>query len=80
VYDGGEDEVVVAVGPINNEQLKQFMPGTKNSKIMKMLCDYLLPVHVDIVTDFELSDTEKSMRLAGKGNDYNATLGLSTYV
>ena len=79
-YDGGEDEIVVTVGPINNEQLKQFMPGTKKNKILEMLCDYLLPVHVDINTDFELYDTEKIMRLADKENFSNATLGLSTYL
>jgi type VI secretion system protein ImpH len=80
VYDGGEDEVLVTVGPINNEQLKQFMPQTKNSKILEMLCDYLLPVHVDINTHFELFDTEKGMRLADKENDFNSTMGLSTYL
>ncbi len=79
-YDGGEDEIVVTVGPINNEQLKQFMPGTKKNKILEMLCDYLLPVHVDINTDFELYDTEKIMRLADKENFSNSTLGLSTYL
>ena len=60
-YDGGEDEIVVTVGPINNEQLKQFMPGTKKNKILEMLCDYLLPVHVDVNTDFELYDTEQDI-------------------
>lgn len=80
VYDGGEDEIVVSVGPIHNEQLKQFMPGTKNAKILEALCDYLLPVHVDVTTDFELYGVEKGMRLADKENDFNATLGLSTYL
>ncbi len=79
-YDGGEDEIVVAVGPINNEQLKKFIPGAKKSKILEMLCDYLLPVHVDISIDFELYDTEKTMRLADKENSFNATLGLSTFI
>ncbi|MBK6381144.1 MAG: hypothetical protein IPF72_16275 [Chitinophagaceae bacterium] len=45
-----------------------------------MLSDYLLPVHVDINTDFELFDTEKGMSLADTENDFNATLGLSTYL
>ncbi len=80
VYDGGEDEIVVTIGPIKNELLKQFMPGTKNSKILEMLCDYLLPVHVDVTTDFELFDSEKGMRLADKENDFNSSLGLSTYL
>ena len=80
VYDGGEDEIVVTVGPISNKDLKQFMPGAKRGKILEMLCDYLLPVHVDITTDFELFDTEKGMRLADKENDFNSTVGLSTYL
>jgi type VI secretion system protein ImpH len=80
VYDGGEDEIVVTLGPLNNKQLKLFMPETKNSKILEILCDYLLPVHVDINTHFELIGTEKGMRLADKENDFNTTLGLSTYV
>lgn len=80
VYDGGEDEIVVTIGPIDNAQLKQFMPGAKNSKILEMLCDYLLPAHIDITTSFELYDTDKTMRLADKENDYNSTMGLSTYL
>jgi hypothetical protein len=80
LYDGGEDEVIVTIGPINNKQLKLFEPGTKNSKILELLCDYLLPVHVDLVIDFELIDTEKGMRLADRENDFNATLGLSAYL
>lgn len=80
VYDGGEDEIVVTIGPISNKNLKQFMPGAKKGNILEMLCDYLLPVHVDITTDFELYETEKSMRLADKENDFNSTMGLSTYL
>jgi predicted component of type VI protein secretion system len=80
IYDGGEEEVVVTVGPISNEQLKLFMPGAKKNKILEMLCDYLLPVYVDINTEFQLFDTDKAMRLADKETDYNSTLGLSTYL
>lgn len=80
IYDGGEDEIVVTVGPISNKDLKQFMSGTKKGKLLEMLCDYLLPVHVDISTNFELFDTEKGMRLADKENDFNSTMGLSTYL
>ena len=79
-FDGGEDEIIVTVGPIDNGQLKEFMPGEKNDKILELLCDYLLPVHIDITTNFELIDGDKEMRLAEIGNENNATLGLSTYV
>ncbi len=80
VYDMGEDEIIISIGPMDNKQLKQFMPGTKNSKILEALCDYLLPVHVDITTDFELNGADKSMRLADGENDFNSTVGLSTYL
>jgi hypothetical protein len=80
VYNGGEDEIVVTIGPMDNARLKQFMPGTKNGKILESLFDYLLPVHVDINTSFELFDIEKGMRLADKENSFNATLGLSTSI
>jgi type VI secretion system protein ImpH len=80
VYDGGEDEIIVTIGPIKNDQLKLFMPGTKNSKILEALCDYLLPVHIDITIDFELYGNEKGIRLADKENDFNSSLGLSTYI
>ena len=80
VFDNGEDEINVIIGPINNKQLKLFMPGTANSKILELLCDYMLPVHIDITTQFELFDADKTTRLADKENDYNSTLGLSTYL
>jgi type VI secretion system protein ImpH len=80
VYVSGEDEIKVTVGPVDNEQLKQFAPGTKNSKILELLCDYLLPVHLEISVAFELYHPDKSTRLADNENDYNSTLGLSTYL
>lgn len=80
LYDGGEDEITVTIGPIDNTQLRQFMPGGLNNKILESLCDYLLPAHIDIITSFELYGTDKTTRLADKENDHNSTLGLSTYL
>ena len=80
IYVGGEDEIIISIGPITNSQLTLFMPGTVNSKILEMLCDYLLPAHIDIVTHFELYDTDKTTRLVDMKNDFNSTLGLSTYL
>jgi type VI secretion system protein ImpH len=80
VYNGGEDEIEITVGPLSNKQLKLFAAGLKKNKLLQILCDYLLPVHVDINTNFELFDTEKGMRLADKENDFNSTMGLSTYL
>ncbi|MEO6231105.1 MAG: type VI secretion system baseplate subunit TssG [Ferruginibacter sp.] len=80
VYYSGEDEIKITLGPLTNEQLKEFSPGTRNSKILELLCDYLLPVHVETFIEFELQKGNKTTRLATKENDYNATLGLSTYL
>ena len=56
------------------------MPGKKNDTILQALCDYLLPIHVDVITHFELFGTEKAMRLADADNDFNSTMGLSTFI
>lgn len=80
MYDGGEDEIVVTVGPINNGQLWQFMPGEWNNKILTLLCDYLLPAHLDIIMDFELITQDRNTRLSDKAHSLNSTLGLSTYL
>jgi type VI secretion system protein ImpH len=79
-YQGGEDEIIVSIGPINNEQLNRFVPGRPNHKILELLCDYLLPVHMEVITKFELSETNKSMRLVDEVSEFNTTLGLSTYL
>ena len=79
-YLGGEDEIIVSIGPMGNEQLKQFMPGEKNGKILELLCDYMLPMHIDIITNFELHHENKTTRLTDKENEYNSTLGLNTYL
>jgi len=79
-FDTGEDEIIVTVGPIDNGQLRQFMPGEWNYKILHLLCDYLLPVHLDISTEFELVAKDKNTRLADKEHSFNSILGLSTYL
>jgi len=79
-YNGGEDEVIINIGPIDNHHLSEFAEGKPNNKILELLCDYLLPVHIDIITQFELYETDKTTRLADKEKDHNSTLGLSTYL
>lgn len=80
VYNSGEDELIVTIGPIDNGQLKQFMPGAVKNKILELLCDYLLPVHLELTTNFELNGIDKATRLVDKEGDFNATLGVSTYL
>ncbi|MEO6844371.1 MAG: type VI secretion system baseplate subunit TssG [Ginsengibacter sp.] len=80
LYASGEDEILIHLGPLGIEELQQFMPGAINNKILEQLCDYFLPVHIDIVIDFELNEKDKIFRLDDGMNDYNSTLGLSTYL
>ena len=80
LYHTGEDEILIKFGPLKNAELQLFMPGTTNSKILEFLCDYFLPVHIDIITEFELDYTDKTTRLAYGTEDYNSTLGASTYL
>ena len=79
LFDDGEDEIMIKIGPMNKSQLNQFLPGTRQSKIFESLCDHLLPVHIDVTTKFELLEQDKAFVLADGENTFNSTLGLSTY-
>ena len=80
IYMSGEDEIVITIGPMHNSMLKEFMQGEKKAIALELLCDYLLPIHVDIVTEFVLNEQDKTTRLADKENDYNCVLGSDTYL
>lgn len=80
IYEDGEDEILVKIGPMDNGQFQQFMPGKTGAGILELLCDYLLPAHVDVVTEFELQPDNKTTRLYGGNNEMNCTLGISTYL
>lgn len=56
------------------------MSNGKNEKILKLLCDYLLPVHLDIITTFEIEAINKITRLADEENFYNSVLGEDTWL
>jgi type VI secretion system protein ImpH len=79
-YDDGGDELLVNIGPMNNKVLQRFLPGNTAYKILELLCDYLLPVHLDVVKEFELSASDKGARLADGDITFNSTLGMSTYL
>ena len=79
-YDDGTDEIIVTVSCSKNKMLQQFMPGGNNEKILQLLCDYLLPVHLDIVTMFELDAAERIMRLADNVSFYNSMIGEDTFL
>jgi type VI secretion system protein ImpH len=80
VFYTGEDEIVVNLGPMENSLLNQYMPRGKKAKIVELLCDYFLPVHVDTSTELLLAGSDKNTRLADGVNDYNCVLGLCTFL
>lgn len=79
-FNGSDDDMLISIGPIDTTALRQFMPGEPNYRILYLLCDYLLPVHVDILVDYELLEENKTTRLADKEHSFNAALGLSTFL
>ena len=80
LYASGENEIVIHVGPIEINEYQQFMPEASNRIILEQLCDYFLPAHIDVVTEFELAAKDKTTRLDDGFDDSNSTLGLSTYL
>lgn len=80
VYDEGVDEILINIGPVKNEILHEFMPGGNKNKILQLLCDYLLPVHLDIITEFELAASDKVAKLADGKSDLNSVLGTDMYL
>ena len=79
-YYEGIDEIMVSIGPIQNETMQLFMPGAVNDSILQLLIDYLLPVHLDVKTHFELSDSDRVTRLADPTIHLNASLGADTFL
>jgi hypothetical protein len=79
-YNEGVDEILVEIGPMQHSEFKTFMPGGLNHQILHILTDYLLPVHLDIVTEFILDDKLKMTRLADAAGDVNSVLGADTYL
>jgi type VI secretion system protein ImpH len=79
-YDDGEDEILISIGPIDGKQFQHFIPGATGTKILELLCDYLLPVNIDIITQFELKKEDKRTKLYDGENEMNCTLGVNTYL
>ena len=80
LFDDGVDEIHIKIGPLSKEACTEFIPGTTNSKILRLLTDYLLPVHVDIITEFDLENEDRLIRLADESGDLNTMLGEDTYL
>ena len=80
IFEEGTDELLVRIGPLDNETFKTFMPGGVQHKILQLLCDYLLPIHMDQVTEFILQPKDKITRLVDETSDFNSVLGADTYL
>ncbi len=80
VFAEGEDELYIHIGPVGNERLKNFMPGGKEYKILHQLYDYMLPVHLNVVTEVELKKQDRCMRLAEGSKEWNTVLGSDTFL
>jgi type VI secretion system protein ImpH len=79
-YYEGVQEIILEIGPMKKETLKAFMPGGVKGKILTLLSDYLLPVDMDVITEFQLDEKDRTTRLDDKVNDYNSVLGADTYL
>lgn len=80
IFYSGEDEISITIGPMETGTLQEFIGEGKNEKILRLLCDYLMPVNLDINIEYKLLDEDRTTRLADNENNFNSTLGLSTFL
>ncbi len=73
-------EVRIVVGPLIHKSFRSFMRGGHNKKILDSLCDYLLPVHLDVHVEILLQQTDRAMRLRREGVRGNCVLGQDTFL
>jgi hypothetical protein len=79
-HDVIENEIHIIFSCSKNKILQTFMTEVTNKKILELLCDYFLPVHLDIATTFDLDASDKITRLADEESFYNSVLGSDTYL
>jgi predicted component of type VI protein secretion system len=79
-YFDGEDEILVSIGPLTDKELDDFMPGSKNDEILRLLFDYLLPAHMEVAVDLIQNPVQRITRLKDKENISKSVLGFSTYL
>ena len=80
LFDEGVDEILVGIGPVTGEQFQQFSEGQTRQKILEGLVDYLLPVHIDVVMEFELYTKSRVTKLSMAEDYINSVLGSDTYL
>lgn len=80
VFDEGVDEILICIGPVTGGEFQQFSEGQTKQKILERLIDSLLPVHLDVVTEFELYTKDRATKLAIAEDYINSVLGSDTYL
>jgi type VI secretion system protein ImpH len=79
-YRDGEDEILVRVGPLEDHQMNDFLPGCKSDRILQYLFDYLLPAHMEVVVELVQNPSQRGARLRDKEKVTKSVLGFSTYL
>lgn len=80
VYDDGANEIHLRIGPLSGEAFQGFLPGGQKQKLLEKLVDCLLPVHLDVVTEFVLANKDRTTRFADENSSLNSVLGTDTYL
>ena len=71
-YYNSKQHLEIEIGPLNNQQLTEYLPGEKGRSVIEFLNEYYLPLDIEnklkIVSDFEkkefiLSGTNSALRL-----------------
>lgn len=71
-FNDGEPGVELMVGPLNNNNVLNFVPGGRSLKVIEILLEYFMPVEIDVTLkilvdentfDFTLNDSQISCRL-----------------
>lgn len=75
----GERNWIVNIGPIPYHEMKKYIPGNPFRKVLQVLYDYCLPVHVDIEENFMTQKKEYSFVLEDDDRNSNR-LGFSTFL
>ncbi|MDB5248594.1 MAG: type secretion system baseplate subunit TssG [Segetibacter sp.] len=77
----GATEMVITFGPLTSQQLKDFIGHMQQERVVKMLCDYLLPAEMDIVMDYDLLASERGLVLTDdRENATSCDIGVTTYI
>ena len=79
-FNNGEDEILISIGPVTNAVFEDFRQGGNRHRILELLTDYLLPVHLDIVTAFNLQQEDRFTQFAAGNQHLNSVLGVDTYL